>query len=171
MPFPQDELWRLSTSPVPTQTMDGFDGATATAPMDIMPPEWSNTGAQETPWLLLLNTPPLAVPTYMVSGWPGGWATAKSAIRPPVEAGPMARQFNPWTAEEGTCAAAVAAARRTQARSLIRDLPVLHATVSEYRNGPGAVEADNLSCVDSFPLTGYFCPNVSDRRSFLSGAR
>ena len=39
----------------------GVEGATATAPMDIMPPASSKTGVKETPSLALLKTPPVVV--------------------------------------------------------------------------------------------------------------
>ena len=49
----------LLASPVPTQMMSGFDGATATAPTDPVRTE-SNIGAHVTPALVVLQTPPVA---------------------------------------------------------------------------------------------------------------
>ena len=63
MPSPQLELWRVFASPVPAHTVVGVDGATTIAPIDIMALTRSNTGANDTPLLELLNTPPLAVAT------------------------------------------------------------------------------------------------------------
>ncbi len=36
-PSPHEVLWRLFDSPVPTQTRSGFEGDTATSPIDIRP--------------------------------------------------------------------------------------------------------------------------------------
>src|SRR5678815_859856 len=63
-PSPQLELWRVLASPVPTHTVSGADGATATAPMDIIALTPSKTGDHETPLFELFQTPPLAVATY-----------------------------------------------------------------------------------------------------------
>ena len=51
----------LFDSPVPTQTMSGSDGATATAPTEPVRTE-SNTGVHETPALVDFHTPPVAAP-------------------------------------------------------------------------------------------------------------
>ena len=48
MPSPQDELRRLFASPEPTHTMFAFDGATATAPIDVTRCA-SNSGVQVAP--------------------------------------------------------------------------------------------------------------------------
>ena len=50
----------LFDSPVPTQTMSGLDGATATAPTEPVRTE-SNTGAHVTPAFVDFQTPPVAV--------------------------------------------------------------------------------------------------------------
>src|ERR1041384_5492487 len=75
-------------SPVPAQTMDGLDGATASAPI-----AWtgvlSNTGVLVTPPSVLFHTPPDAEPKQSVSESPGTPATAE--MRPPP-AGPMNRK-------------------------------------------------------------------------------
>jgi hypothetical protein len=36
MPSPKLALWRLFASPVPTQTMSGFDGAMAISPIEAV---------------------------------------------------------------------------------------------------------------------------------------
>src|SRR5438067_1965749 len=61
-PLPHEELWRLFDSPVPTQTMEGSDGATATAPM-VELVSLSKTGSQVVPPLIVFITPPDAVAT------------------------------------------------------------------------------------------------------------
>src|SRR4051812_47910012 len=70
-PSPHDELCRVFASPVPAQTMFGFDFDTAIAPIDIIASTLSNTGAHVTPPLTLLKMPPLADATYTASGLPG----------------------------------------------------------------------------------------------------
>src|SRR5258706_1140563 len=67
-PSPHEELWRLLASPVPAQTTFGFVGATARAPMDIIASTRSKTADHDLPWLVLLNTPPLAAATEIASG-------------------------------------------------------------------------------------------------------
>ena len=62
-PSPQLELWRVLASPVPTQTVRGAEGATATAPMDIIASTPSKTGVHDVPLLALFHSPPLAVAT------------------------------------------------------------------------------------------------------------
>src|ERR1051326_6079255 len=74
-------------SPVPAQTMDGLDGATARAPIACTG-MLSNTGVLVTPPSVLFHTPPEAEPKQSVSESPGTPATAE--IRPPL-AGPMKR--------------------------------------------------------------------------------
>jgi hypothetical protein len=53
----------LFASPVPTQTTPAFDGAEATAPIDIIASTRSKIGVHDVPWFVLLNTPPLAAAT------------------------------------------------------------------------------------------------------------
>src|SRR5215471_11843810 len=62
-PSPQDELWRVFASPVPTHTTFGLDFDTAIAPIDIIASTRSKIGVHETPPFTLLNTPPLAAAT------------------------------------------------------------------------------------------------------------
>ena len=52
----------MFASPVPTQTMSGFDGATATSPMEVVGAS-SKMGVHVVPSLLLIHTPPDAVAT------------------------------------------------------------------------------------------------------------
>src|SRR6266478_4203781 len=59
-PLPQDTLLRALASPVPTQTTDGFEGATATAPRETVS-SWSKTGFQAVPLLTVFQSPPEAV--------------------------------------------------------------------------------------------------------------
>ncbi len=47
----------MLVSPVPTQTMSGFDGATVTSPM-ALEAACSNTGRQLTPRSSLTHSPP-----------------------------------------------------------------------------------------------------------------
>jgi hypothetical protein len=50
----------MFASPVPTQTISGFDGATVTSPIDVVA-AWSKTGAHVTPSLSVFQSPPVAV--------------------------------------------------------------------------------------------------------------
>ena len=87
-PSPQEELCRLLGSPVPTQTIDGSDGAIAISPI-VETPSLSKIGSQVVPLLVVFHTPPEAVPTYTMFGLLS--TTAKSSMRPPIVAGPISR--------------------------------------------------------------------------------
>ena len=87
-PSPQEELCRLLGSPVPTQTIDGSDGAIAISPI-VDTPSLSKIGSQVVPLLVVFQTPPEAVPTYTMFGLLS--TTAKSSMRPPIVAGPISR--------------------------------------------------------------------------------
>ena len=56
------ELWRWFGSPVPTQTMSVFDGASATSPIDETLCR-SNSGSHVVPALIVFQSPPDAAPT------------------------------------------------------------------------------------------------------------
>src|SRR5262249_38486192 len=66
-PLPQDTLLRGLASPVPTQTTSGFEGATATSPMETVS-YWSKTGVQVVPLLTVFHRPPDAEAAYMTAG-------------------------------------------------------------------------------------------------------
>src|SRR5271165_7378058 len=91
-PSPQEELCRLFASPVPTQTMEGSEGAVAMSPI-VETPSLSNTGSQVVPLLVVFHTPPDATPTNTMFGLLS--TTAKSSMRPPITAGPSSRNSNP----------------------------------------------------------------------------
>ena len=57
MPSPQDELWRLFASPVPTHTTLGSVGLMATSPIDTVVWE-SKTFSHVLPPLIVFNRPP-----------------------------------------------------------------------------------------------------------------
>src|SRR5215831_5068400 len=103
MPSPQEELWRLFGSPLPTQTTEGSEGAMAMSPM-VETPSLSKTGSQVVPLLVVFQTPPEAVPTYTVSGLLS--TTAKSSMRPPITAGPISRNSRFLNLSVGFCGAA-----------------------------------------------------------------
>src|SRR5687768_15368937 len=96
MPSPHDELRRLFDSPVPTHTTSGFDGATATAPIDETRCA-SNSGVQVTPLFVVFHTPPAAAAMYITlpSRSPAlpVEAIATSDTRPLITAGPNERNF------------------------------------------------------------------------------
>src|SRR5712692_9811037 len=87
-PSPQEELWRLLGSPVPTHTTAGSDGAMAMSPM-VDTPSLSNIGSQVVPLFVVFHKPPEAAPTYTMFGLLS--TTAKSSMRPPIVAGPSSR--------------------------------------------------------------------------------
>src|SRR5438094_5866943 len=95
-------------SPVPAQTMFGFDGATARAPIACTGIE-SKTGRNVTPLSLDFQMPPEAAPTYQTRGLPGTPVIAEN--RPPP-AGPIIWKRNGSSAggravpRPGGCAAA-----------------------------------------------------------------
>src|SRR6266571_2221583 len=68
--------------------MSGFDGATATLPIDRTVCS-SKIGANVVPALPVLNRPPVPVATKNCAGFPG--TRAISLIRPPMLAGPTER--------------------------------------------------------------------------------
>src|SRR5690348_4501583 len=103
MPSPQEELWRLLGSPLPTHTTDGSEGAIAISPM-VETPSLSNTGSQVVPLFTVFHTPPEAVPTYTIFGLLS--TTAKSSIRPPITAGPISRNSRFLNFSVGLCGAA-----------------------------------------------------------------
>src|SRR5439155_12273650 len=54
-PSPQEELWRLFGSPVPTHTIEGSDGAIAMSPI-VDTPSLSNIGSHVVPLLVVFQT-------------------------------------------------------------------------------------------------------------------
>src|SRR5260370_16828702 len=87
-PPPQDELWRLFGSPVPTHTTEGSEGAMAMSPIADTA-SLSNTGSHVVPLFVVFHTPPEATPTNTIFGLFS--TTAKSSMRPPITAGPISR--------------------------------------------------------------------------------
>src|SRR5471032_1233434 len=85
-PSPNRSASRIAhASPVPAHTIDGLDGATASAPMactGIL----SDTGRNVAPLSLDFQTPPDAAPTYHTLASPGTPVIAEN--RPP-SAGPI----------------------------------------------------------------------------------
>src|SRR5438105_15850813 len=102
-PSPQDELCRLFGSPLPTQTIEGSDGAMAISPI-VETPSLSKTGSQVVPLFVVFHTPPEAVPTYTMFGLLS--TTAKSSMRPPITAGPISRNSRFLNLSVGLCGAA-----------------------------------------------------------------
>src|SRR6266403_2075879 len=90
-----ETLLRVQDSPVPTQTVFGFDGSIATAPMDCTLSR-SNTDLYVVPPLTDFHTPPLAAPTKTVMR-PSFSTASSAAIRPLMVAEPMLRAGNPDT--------------------------------------------------------------------------
>src|SRR5262245_8799236 len=102
-PSPHDTLLRGLASPVPTHTVSGLFGSTATSPMETVA-SWSNTGSHVTPLFDDLKRPPDAVAAYMRYG--NSPATAKSTTRPPAPAGPILRHDRFLSIDSSNCARA-----------------------------------------------------------------
>src|SRR3954468_14482532 len=95
-PSPWETLPRSGYSPPPTYTTSGDEGATAIAP--IVPPKYlSVTGAQDSPALTDLKTPPPVVPIQNSLGRDGFPVTLTD--RPP-RYGPSSRQRSAPNADE-----------------------------------------------------------------------
>src|SRR5260370_6912318 len=87
-PSPQEELWRLLGSPVPTHTTDESDGAIAMSPIvDTL--SLSNTGSHVVPLFVVFHTPPAPVPPYTIFRLLS--PTPNSSMRPPIVAWPISR--------------------------------------------------------------------------------
>src|ERR1041384_4707545 len=93
MPSPYETELRVHDSPVPTQTVFGFFGSMAIAPMDCTGC-LSKTGFDVVPPLTDFQTPPLAAPTYTVRRLPSCTASM-AAMRPDIAAEPMLRAPRP----------------------------------------------------------------------------
>src|SRR5579871_6479021 len=85
-------LPRMHDSPVPMNTMSGFDSATATAPTDDVVIWVSVTGFQERPPSMVFHNPPPTAPKYPSFGRP---LTPETAMERPPRSGPMLRQRRP----------------------------------------------------------------------------
>src|SRR2546426_11453993 len=95
MPSPTETLLRTQDSPVPTQTISGFEGSIATAPIDCT--SWrSKTGLKVVPPFTDFQTPPLAEPTNIVSR-PFRTTAPNAAIPPPTAPAPPLRAPTPDT--------------------------------------------------------------------------
>src|SRR5215471_11575388 len=92
MPSPIDTLFLIQLSPEPAQTILGFVGSIATAPIDCTFC-WSNTGLNVVP-STDFHTPPLADPMMTVSR-PLSSDAVTAATRPLIRADPMLRAGSP----------------------------------------------------------------------------
>src|SRR5438552_15002665 len=93
MPSPTETLLRSQDSPVPTQTISGFEGSIATAPIDCT--SWrSKTDLNVVPPFTDFQTPPLAEPTNTVS-LPFSFTASTAATRPLIVAEPTLRAGSP----------------------------------------------------------------------------
>src|SRR5436309_6707112 len=114
MPSPTETLLRSQDSPVPTQTISGFEGSIATAPIDCT--SWrSKTGLKVVPPFTDFQTPPLAEPTNIVSR-PFRTTASRAAMRPLIVAEPMLRAGRPETVAASNfsgCCARTEEARKT----------------------------------------------------------
>src|SRR5438132_13844358 len=93
MPSPTETLLRTQDSPVPTQTISGFEESIATAPIDCT--SWrSKTGLKVVPPFTDFQTPPLAEPTNIVSR-PLLTTASNAAVRPLIVAEPLLHDVGP----------------------------------------------------------------------------
>src|SRR3954471_16059789 len=93
MPSPIEVLLRVQASPVPTQTIFGFEGSMVIAPIDCTSC-LSNTGLNVGPLLTDFPTPPLAAPAKTVRR-PLSFTAVTAATRPLIVAEPILRAGNP----------------------------------------------------------------------------
>src|SRR4051812_11972572 len=100
MPSPYETELRVHDSPLPTQTVFGFFGSMAMAPMDCTGC-LSKTGLNVVPPLTDFQTPPLAAPTYSVMRFASCTASI-AAMRPDIAAEPMLRAPRPEMVSEST---------------------------------------------------------------------
>src|SRR5208282_4991002 len=116
MPSPMETLFRVHASPVPTQTILGFEESIVTAPNDCTSCR-SNTGLKVVPPLTDFHTPPLAEPTNNVRR-PFSFTASRAAIRPLMVAEPMLRAANPEMVAESnlTACCAIAVGRKIRLR-------------------------------------------------------
>src|SRR5258708_28646871 len=94
-PSPTETLFRVHASPLPTQTVFGFEGSIVTAPIDCTSSR-SNTGLNDVPPLTDFQTPPLAAATKTVIR-PSCSTASTAAMRPLIIAEPILRAGSPDT--------------------------------------------------------------------------
>src|SRR5262245_8011332 len=94
MPSPMETELRVHDSPVPTQTVEGWLGSIATAPIDCA--GWSSkTGLKVVPPSRERQTPPLAEPTESSTLPSGVLRASTAAMRPLIVAEPTLRAPSP----------------------------------------------------------------------------
>src|SRR5437899_13084916 len=91
-PLPYETLRWLLFSPVPTQTVSGFFGSSAMAPIEYEPSR-SKTGVHVVPSFTVFQTPPDAEATKKHEGLFA--STANPLTRPEVHARPSERKLRP----------------------------------------------------------------------------
>src|SRR6266850_308380 len=116
MPSPTETLLRVQLSPLPTQTVCGFDGSMAMAPMDCTGC-LSNTGLKVVPPSMDFHTPPLAAPTNSVVRPSLPLTAASAAMRPLMAAEPMLRAPRPEMVPLSKAASAAKAPAAKAARA------------------------------------------------------
>src|SRR5512139_4335094 len=98
MPLPIETELRVQDSPVPTQTVSGSFGSSATAPIDCTGC-LSKTGLNVVPPSCDFQTPPDAEPTKIVTLPSFSCRAASAEMRPLIVAEPMLRAPSPDTIE------------------------------------------------------------------------
>src|SRR3954468_22254267 len=92
-PSPGWILPRMHASPIPMNTMSGFDSDTASAPTDELWIWPSVTGVHVAPPSTVFHKPPPVAPKYPSLGRP---FTPEMAMERPPRSGPMLRQVSPF---------------------------------------------------------------------------
>src|SRR6478736_9590369 len=129
MPSPTETELRVHPSPVPTRTVLGLFGSSASAPIDCTDC-LSNTGLNVVPPSSDFHTPPDAAPTNSVVRPSSSWRAAIAAIRPLIVAEPILRAPRPDTVAEsnliaGAEAGALSAPKATASGSAQQIAPVM----------------------------------------------
>src|SRR3954468_18404629 len=106
-PSPGMMLPRMHDSPVPMNTMSGFDSDTATAPTEALVNWPSVTGAQVVPLSVVFQRPPPTAPKYASFGRP---RTPLTAIERPPRGGPTLRHLYEFQIVESMGAAPLSGA-------------------------------------------------------------
>src|ERR1700723_2829311 len=135
---PTETLLRTHDSPVPTQTFLGFEGSTATAPMDCTLSR-SKTGLKVVPPFTDFQTPPLAAPAKTVMR-PFSSMASIAAMRPLIVAEPILRADRPETVAASKRYAACA-----EAKAVHSEVPAKINIIAK------TLRADRFMVVSPFP--------------------
>ena len=126
----------MLASPVPIHIVSGFEGETATSPMDVVP-YWSKTHSHVVPRLTVFQSPPEAAAAKITASSRG--STAISTIRPLITVGQSHRQSN---ASFQGCFSVGSSSTTSESDSLCTD-----SCVSFSSSADSVLESPSFSCV------------------------